>query len=395
MMSTAFDGLVPSDLGERLRMAREAAKVTQASAATALDVARTTIVAMEQGQRRVRLEELQLLVRLYGTSVNALLRREGLQVDLKPQFRRTPHGTDADVENASALLSDLVKAEVELENLLGVQRARNYPPERPLLPGDVVMQAEQDAFELRQWLGLGMAPVHDLPSLLELQLGVRVYIRRLPTSIAGLYAYDDAVGACMLLNANHPLNRRAQTGAHETGHLIATRRSPDTYREEMAATSREERYANAFGHAFLTPPRAVMSAFRDITAGAAQLTRRQVILLANMFGVAREAMVRRLEELRLAKLGTWDWFAANGGITDEQARQVLGDDPREDAAKRDADRLVSLRLGLLAAEAWRQDLLSEAQLARMLHLDRIEIRELVDESGLGGAVSDGPPSLPG
>lgn len=394
-MSAALDGLAPSELGERLRMAREAAKVTQAAAAAALDVARTTIVAMEQGQRRVRLEEMQLLVRLYGTSVNAMLRRGAVQVDLKPQFRRTPYGADAEVEEASALLTNLVKAEVELENLLGVQRARSYPPERPLLPGDVTMQAEQDASELRQWLGLGMAPVHDLPSLLELQLGVRVYIRWLPTSIAGLYAYDDAVGACMLLNANHPLSRRAQSGAHETGHLVATRRSPDTYREEKAETAREERYANAFGRAFLTPPRAVMSAFRDITAGSPQLTRRHVILLANMFGVAREAMVRRLEELRLAKPGTWDWFAANGGITDAQARQVLGADPREDAAKRDADRPVSLRLGLLAAEAWRRQLLSEAQLARLLHLDRVEVRQLVDESDFEGAAGDEPPRLPG
>lgn len=394
-MSTALDRFAPSDLGERLRMAREAAKVTQAAAAAALDVARTTIVAMEQGQRRVRLEEMLLLVRLYGTSVNALLRRGAVQVDLKPQFRRTPHGADAEVEEASALLTDLVKAEVELESLLGVQRASSYPPERPLLPGDVTMQAEQDASELRQWLGLGMAPVHDLPSLLELQLGVRVYVRRLPTSIAGLYAYDDAVGACMLLNASHPLSRRAQSGAHETGHLVATRRSPDTYREEKGETAREERYANAFGRAFLTPPRAVMSAFRDITAGSPQLTRRHVILLANMFGVAREAMVRRLEELRLAKPGTWDWFAANGGITDEQAKQVLGDDPREDKAKRDADRPVSLRLGLLAAEAWRRELLSEAQLARLLHLDRVEVRQLVDESNIEGEAGDGPPRLPG
>ena len=394
-MSAALDNLASGDVGERLRMARDTARVTQAAAAAALNVARTTIVAIEQGQRRIRLEELQALVGLYGTSVNALFRSEAVQVDLKPQFRRAPQGLESDEDTASTLLTDLVKAEVELEDLLGIQRARNLPPEHPLLPGDVTVQAEQDAFELRQLLGLGMAPVHDLSNLLELQLGIRVYCRRLPTSISGLYAYDDAVGACMLLNANHPLSRRAQTGAHETGHVVATRRSPDIYREGKVETSREELYANAFGRAFLTPPRPVMSAFRDITAGSPQLTRRHVIVLASMFGVAREAMVRRLEELRLAKQGTWDWFAANGGITDEQARQVLGDDLREDAAKRDADRPVSLRLGLLAAEAWRRELLSEAQLARLLHLDRVELRQLVDACEFEGAAGDEPPRLPG
>ena len=97
-----------------------------------------------------------------------------------------------------------------------------------------------------------------------------------------------------------------------------------------------------------------MAKFRDVTAGAAQLTRRHVIVLAQTFGVSREAMVRRLEELRLTKAGTWDWFAANGGITDAQARQVLGDAALADAEQIDASRLISIRLNLLASEAWPQ-----------------------------------------
>ena len=79
--------LSPQEVGERLRIAREAAKITQAAAATALEVARTTVVAIEQGQRRAKLDELQRLASLYGVSLNALLRREAVQVDLKPRFR--------------------------------------------------------------------------------------------------------------------------------------------------------------------------------------------------------------------------------------------------------------------------------------------------------------------
>ena len=80
-----------------------------------------------------------------------------------------------------------------------------------------------------------------------------------------------------------------------------------------------------FARAFLTPARAVMTMFKEITAGATQLTRRHVILLAHTFGVSREAMVRRLEELGLTKSGTWDWFDHNGGITDQQVREVSGE----------------------------------------------------------------------
>ena len=33
---------------------------------------------------------------------------------------------------------------------------------------------------------------------------------------------------------------------------------------------------------------------------------------------------------------------------------------------------------MLAAEAWQKDLLSEGQLARLLHVDRVALRELLD-----------------
>ena len=126
--------------------------------------------------------------------------------------------------------------------------------------------------------------------------------------------------------------------------------------------------------------------FKEITAGATQLTRRHIILLAHAFGVSREAMARRLEELGVTRPGTWDWFVNTGGITDEQARQVLGDAVGFDNAGVDATRPVSMRVALLVGEAWAKGLLSEGQIARLLQLDRVEVRELIDayeDEGLG------------
>ena len=256
------------EVAARLRRAREAAGLTQTDAATTLRVARTTLVAIEQGRRRVRTAELQDLARLYGASVNALLRREAVHVDLVPRFRKFSTTNDESAERAAHLLTDLVRAEVELENLLGVTRTRNYPPARPLLPGDVRLQAENDATELRQWLGLGLSPVRDVMSLLELDLGVRVYLRQLDSQVSGLFAYDDSVGACILLNANHPQERQAQTAVHELGHLTSCRTTPDVCRWDRPDDSRAEKYANAFGRAILTPARTVMVRFHDVTAGA-------------------------------------------------------------------------------------------------------------------------------
>jgi Zn-dependent peptidase ImmA (M78 family)/DNA-binding XRE family transcriptional regulator len=387
---TPLEQISPIETGERLRIAREGANVTQAAAANAIGVARTTVVAIEQGDRRVRMNELQKLAKLYGTSVNALLRQEAVHVDLAPRFRKLDGNHGGAVMDAAQLLGDLAKAEVELEDLLGIHRVRNYPPERPILKGDVRAQAEQDAAELRQRLGLASAPINDIVSLLEMEMGVRVYVRRFDGRISGLFAFDDALGACMLLNANHPRDRRTQTAAHETGHLVSTRRQPEILHDERHEdNSREERYAIAFACAFLTPARAVMQKFQEVTAGSDRLTRRHIIILAHFFGVSREALVRRLEELQLVKTGTWDWFQSNGGITDGQARQVLGDLLPADTQKAQADRPTTLRLNLLAAEAARQGLLSEGQLARLLRLDRVELREILNNQEVEEDEGDG------
>ena len=370
------------DVGARLRHARESSGMTQAEAAARIEVARTTLVAIEKGQRRVQTSELQRLARVYGTSANALLRHESVHVDLRHRFRKLASSGDDAAEEAAALLTHIVRAEVELENLLGIKLTRNYPPERPLPPGEVRTHAETDATELRRWLGLGSGPIRDLVSLLELELGARVYVRSFDSRVSGLFAYDDKVGAAILLNANHPAERRNQTGAHELGHLISARHEPDVLHADERETSRHERYANSFARAFLTPARTVAEQFRRITVGSSHLTRRHVILLSHVFGVSREAIVRRLEELRLTSMGTWDWFQANGGITNDHAQQVLGDLSIVDYAAIESRRPTTLRLSLLASEARRRDLLSEGQLARLLHLNRLELRRILDDPEL-------------
>jgi Zn-dependent peptidase ImmA (M78 family)/DNA-binding XRE family transcriptional regulator len=375
-MTKSIYDLSPLELGERLRTARETANATQDVAAKAAGMSRTTLVAIEKGQRPARLDEIQALSLFYGISANALLRKEAIHVDLLPRFRSLPETENQGIDDAARTLNDLVRAEVELENILGVQKPYNYPAEKNILPGDVRKQAEQDAQSLRNWLGLGDGPIQNLFALLELQLGIRVYARKLDSKVSGLFAFDEAVGACILINASHRADRRNVSGAHELGHFIATRRRPEIFQDQKYENSREERYANAFASAFLMPVRAVMEKFKELTMGSSHLTRRHIIVLSHLFGVSRQAMVLRLEELGLTKKGTWDWFTDNGGITDEQARQVLG----AEYAVTPVGGVQSSRLFLLAIEAWKKDLISEGQMSEMLKLEREKVRELLDEA---------------
>ena len=374
-----LESLDPRFVGERLRIARGTAGLTQDGAASRIGMARTTIVAIENGKRKVRIDEIQVLARIYGTSANALLRQEAIHVDLVPRFRRFAGTEDEAASNAVAILAGLVRAEVELENVLGIKRQTNLPPERQILDGNVGMQAENDAMELRYRLGLGISPILDIVSLLELEMGVRVYIRRLDNKISGLFAFDEKVGACILLNANHRHERRVQSAAHECGHLVSTRSKPEILHLHKKIRGREEKYADVFGRVFLTPARAVKHKFHEVTAGSRKLTRRHVILIARYFGVSREAIVRRLEELSLVPSGAWNWFASHGGITNAHVEQIFGENEFRSPHRSDLDSPISSRLMMLAAEAFQKDLYTEGQLSELLGLSRIKIRSILCE----------------
>lgn len=383
--------LSAQEIGRRLRLARENAGILQDEAAQIIGLSRPTLVSIEKGARPVRIQELQALANRYGISVNALLRREAVYTDLVPRFRRLQETENEHTMEAIQALNDLVRAEVELENVLGIKRHRNYPPERGINEGNVKELAENHAQELRGFLGLGSGPIADIFSIIELDLGIRLYQRRLSpgSKVAGLFSYDDAVGACILLNANHPLPRRIQSAAHELGHFYGTRHTPEVLEEDEKFLSRDERYANSFGYSFNTPAQSFTQSFNQLKEITGKVTRRLVVLLAHQYNISRQACVLRLEDLGLAKKGTWAWFEDHGGITDEQAREVLGASAnRSDPAKDDANRPVSHRMSLMAHAAWKRELMSEGQLADLLKIRRIELRSIIDQIELEESETD-------
>ena len=75
-------------MGERLRAARSAANLTQEAAAASLGMARTTLVAIEKGQRPARPDELLAFSNLYGVSAGKLMSPDAIHVDIVAKFRR-------------------------------------------------------------------------------------------------------------------------------------------------------------------------------------------------------------------------------------------------------------------------------------------------------------------
>lgn len=185
-----------------------------------------------------------------------------------------------------------------------------------------------------------------------------------------------------MLNANHPLQRRIQTAGHELGHFDGTRRNPEVLELDEQFTSRDERYAHAFGREFLTPAKIFAEHFHQLKQLCAtdRLSRKLVILLADRFNISREACVRRLEELGIARRGSWEWFEKKGTITEKDVETVLGETANKtDPAKADANRLLSHKMSLMAHAAWKRELMSEGQLSELLRISRVDLRKIIDE----------------
>jgi transcriptional regulator with XRE-family HTH domain len=219
----------PVVVGQRLRDARRESGLTQEEVALRLGVARTTVVAMEKGERRITPEEFIKLAEVYSRPVNDFLRPgvplEGLATQFRLALAKAPEAPQ--LERLSLELQRLAEDYGELERITGSTAARPYPPPFAMegLPAESV--GEQAAVNERSRLGLGDGPVLQLRQLLEHDVGVRVFVLDLPSPVAGLFAYSEETGGCVAINAKHPAERQRWSLAHEYGHFLTARYRPE------------------------------------------------------------------------------------------------------------------------------------------------------------------------
>lgn len=385
MPADALGAANPVELGARLREARNARGWTQEEAAEALGIGRTTMVAIEKGERRLKPDELIQLARLYGRKLSSLLRPGAPIENFTVQLRGAlpPEAPiDADLLPHIHELERLCDDYVELERQLAAPLPRRDPPVYPVEGIDPELLSEDVAIAERNRLGLGDAPVLNLRAVLEGDVGLRIFYLDLPSKVAGMFAFTESNGGVLGINRNHPAERRRHSMAHEYGHYLT-----DRYRSEITLLGRyerrppAERFAESFGRAFLIPAAGLRRRYHEVVRqrkveGRGGPTPGDLCRLAHFYFVSFEAMTRRLEELGLVRSGTWQRLHQHG-FRGNEARRLLGlqEHPVD-------DELLPSRYRYLAVEAWHRGELSEGQLATFLRLDRLSARGLVREMGL-------------
>lgn len=362
-------------LGAKLKHARLLHRITQEAAASKLGMARTTLVAIEADKRAVSSQELRQFAELYDVPESELINEDVVPLELAVEFRSSATELEAADEVLVAnMLNRLGSSALQLEALLG------HAPPRVDLPAVVVSksgsldrQAEDAALHLRSRLGIGLGPIQNLSSLMEFEMGLRVFERPLPSRISGAVAFDDKVGGFVLLNSLHPPYRRRVTGAHEVGHALTRQTSLVVHFDGETHQSRTERFCDLFGIAFLAPATAVRRKAKELKDLFGQFSVRQLLVMAVFFNISIEAMTRRLESLDMLPQGTFSALKKQG-IGLEHRRRVA-----EEMSVPEESQPFTARSLLLAGVAYERELLSEQQVASMLELNLVEVRRALQE----------------
>jgi Zn-dependent peptidase ImmA (M78 family)/transcriptional regulator with XRE-family HTH domain len=376
------DGLImisSQKLGERITQARKRQDKTQEQLATELGVARTTLVALEKGERRPSNAELLKLAQVLAVTVNELLREHTVVADAAPRFRMTPrHGRSEAADEAVERLKALGRKYVELEQVLSITRTpapletvTAYHASTSVHLDPRVAGQDAAAF-LRRHLDLGDGPVSQLEALLELEAGLRIFKFPLPSDMAAIFLWSDVMGACVALNRHHPPERRRWSLVHELGHFLRDREAGDVMPLRLEnARDPSERFSEALAQEFLLPATGVRRRFAEhLRDKGAHFSPADIIAMARFHEVSFQAMTLRLEVLELIPRGTYARLLKRD-FKPREAQQQMGLPPVKDPFAR----WLPARYERMAFEAYAQELLSEGELARYLECDRVTARD--------------------
>ena len=372
MEANILDKINLVQLGEDLQQARKRAGIKQEDAAKIIEVARTTIVAIEKGERRIKASELLKLARAYGRPPTDFV---GNRPSIKPfevQFRGPLFRTNEDEKAIQPYiyeLEDLCRNYLELEQIMESPLQRNYPTEYSVRNLSLEQAAENIALEERHRLKLGDVGIQNLRNILEQLVGLRIFLIKLPSQFSEMYCYSEQTGGCLALNQNHPHERRQWSLAYGYAHFLTSRYKPFFHQEgEYQRIPESEKFADLFAMYFLMPTNSLIRCYNEIQ----NPTLGDLLSLAHQYSVSLSAMTLRLEGLKLIKVGTAELIKRDGFAVNEGKKQ-LGLEPIPANEER-----LPTRYLYLALDALQQEKIGEEQFARFLNVDRIEARKIAN-----------------
>ncbi|NJN74658.1 MAG: ImmA/IrrE family metallo-endopeptidase [Limnothrix sp. RL_2_0] len=378
------------ELLKRLQEARKNAGMTQADAAKVIGVSRTTIVALEKGERSIKSLELVKLAEAYNRDIKDLLRKENqtsstLNVQFRSEYKSIGdkhHEIEGIIENLEKLYCQYAELEILMSDPLIKSYPKEYSSNLPL-----ERLAESIAQDERQRLGLGDAPISNLRDLLECNVGLKIFYVKMPSKYSEVYSYKEEWGGCIAINSNHPEDRQRWSLAHGYLHFLAHRHKSivdfSNLNERYQRIPESEKLAEKFPEYFLMPTSGIIRRFQNIIEQAGnQFTPSHLFNLAYEYKVSIQALCLRLEGMNLLPTGTYDNLKSRGlKIRETQSKLGLPE-------RTERNDIFPLHYQYLAISALDRGEISEGKFAEFMMTDRLTSRKIADQLRLSGSTED-------
>jgi Zn-dependent peptidase ImmA (M78 family) len=266
----------------------------------------------------------------------------------------------------------ILEAEAALTDAVGLL------PARPSTAGDRVLErigrdrlvdtvtvsaGTRLADIVREELGLGRAPIGDLPALVERHFGLGAVMWPVGKTISGLCAHGADI-ALMLVSSSFPVGHQRFTAAHELAHhLLRDPREVIIESDFFAVSTPPERRANAFAAALLMPA----DGLREV-AGGRPVDDVVIAELMREFGVSYTALIYRLADpsVRLMSTKLRDQWLQQ---TPTRVLRAAGDPAPSELTLSDEARRVPPRLLAAALQGYQRGRVGLGVLAALLDED--------------------------
>ncbi|OHB62715.1 MAG: hypothetical protein A2Y77_16125 [Planctomycetes bacterium RBG_13_62_9] len=357
-------------VGERLRIARNAIGYTLEKTAAQTGIGSSSLSEFENGKREPKFSQLSRLAEFYRRSIEFFLSEEPLTEDV--MLWRDAPAQDEQIKETEAEFRQLCEQYHKLELLLGESKAINLPQAEGTHETFHFKDASRLAESFQERFLHGGMPSASIRQVLEEKFHVKIF--HLPITGSAISNLSPEFGPAVLLNAQSTLWRRNFDLAHEVFHLLTWnifRRTPTS--RSTSAGEHEERLANAFASRLLLPTDAVKDRIEDLAGDKGRISLEALDEIAREFGVSLDALLWRLLYLYNRPVEEIQKYL-------EEARKVrLVRPPRQSDHP---DRLPERYCGL-AVRALREGKLSLIQFAKYMGLSYKKAEEyLMDEGDL-------------
>ena len=347
--------------GERLKLARKKAGLSLRDLSARLDARqRVSAQAIGKYEREAMTPSSEVLLALskaLGEPVRYFMSPMGANL-LDVDFRKKAATSARARARVEAAVLDLVDRYLTVEEILNMDSSEWDEPFKPVKLTDVE-NAEKLAERVRVEWQLGIDPIVDMTELLE-EHGVKVFVIDLPNDVSGLTCLVGRSGnrlsvPVIVVNANHNIERRRMTLAHELAHRVISQES----------TVDEEKLAMRFAGAFLMP---VVHLNAEVGRCRRSLGYRELIELKHLYRVSAAAILVRLEQIGIVSHSTMIHMFRTIGRGWRKTEPL----PIEDNVVERANRFERLCLRALS-----EDLISQAKAVELVGKTSVEIRQEV------------------